>query len=227
MLGTVGTCPKGPTLVEQMGKMEVEVHSLAQAVGTRYLGKFPHFFEWRIIPSLENTNTEFYIACDFPNYAFFSAYPVHLAFIDSLKKKAKRIKIHGLFLQKDRRQGVTRLQMPKTIEEWNKQLQDAAFALRLSEFCERVGKPINSPTELEEERWRMHDFGLSDFRAKIATSCDEVDSPMPIYIWIADRRRAIFSIPQFGPEPTEHGFETTNQDLVDSLLLLWQRYKGA
>jgi hypothetical protein len=53
----------------------------------------------------------------------------------------------------------------------------------------------------------------------------EIDSPMPIYLWIADGRKAIFSIPHFGVDPTEHGFETTNQDLVQSLKRLWHRYK--
>jgi hypothetical protein len=109
---------------------------------------------------------------------------------------------------------------------WEQVKQQAGFAEKLKIFSGQINKDINSPADLERYLNESHDYRLAKFKSDIATTCFEVDSPMPIYLWIADGERAIFSIPQFGPEPTEHGFETSNPQLVGSLQLLWERYKG-
>ena len=52
----------------------------------------------------------------------------------------------------------------------------------------------------------------------------EANISMPIYVWIADDKEAVFVIPTSGPYSQEHGFETKDRDLVNGLRYIWDRY---
>jgi hypothetical protein len=53
----------------------------------------------------------------------------------------------------------------------------------------------------------------------------EADLPMPLNLWVADEKSAVFSIPAYGPNKTEYGFETREPNLVVALRAVWQLYR--
>jgi hypothetical protein len=51
----------------------------------------------------------------------------------------------------------------------------------------------------------------------------EVEVDLPVYFWIADDRRAIFSIPNISAQETEHAFITSDHRLIRALTLMQER----
>lgn len=51
----------------------------------------------------------------------------------------------------------------------------------------------------------------------------QVSVDLPVYYWVADDRRAIFSIPNISPQETEHAFVTNDQRLIRALLSMQER----
>ena len=69
------------------------------------------------------------------------------------------------------------------------------------QFKEEIGKLHN--------RLIMHDLK----RAKI----QEVEGQIPVYFWMVDDKKAVFSIPYFYEEFIENGFYTKDPILIDAL----------
>jgi hypothetical protein len=53
----------------------------------------------------------------------------------------------------------------------------------------------------------------------------ETNNLLPIHLWVADKKRAVFTVPSFDTEVAlEHGFSTTDANLIACLRSIWQRY---
>ncbi len=68
----------------------------------------------------------------------------------------------------------------------------------------------------------QHRVLVEDFRGLVRA---EHPSMLPLYLWIADDKVAIFSIPTFAPGAREAGFLTRDSKLIAELRSIFDTYE--
>lgn len=53
-----------------------------------------------------------------------------------------------------------------------------------------------------------------------------IDELIPIYFWMIDEEKAIFSIPSYTEGISEHGFITNDKPLINAFIKMKNRYKN-
>lgn len=202
---------------------------MSRSLSTAYVGTFPTFIEKHIIPCVESAQNAVRIACDFPSYGSFSVFPMFDCYKTLLESKYRNdVPINFLVLNKTGREDRTLRQFGTNEKEWEKLRTNAAFSKLFDDFKTRTGARVLDLRQFRTELERLEASYIADFNEKMPGALKEVGISMPLYLWIADDKRAVFVIPTSGPYSEEHGFETRDQDLVKGLLYIWERYgKGA
>lgn len=175
-----------------------------------------------------------WIACDVLSYGMFTQPGIARTYLDLLKLRKTRIVLPTA----TRRGELTRSQIPP--EDWanrfNAEDEDVKreFRTRILQFADIArDKAINNAEEWykacdEYERSLIEVYRASRTHNHRWPEVLEMDSEMPIYVWIADEKEAVFSIPidnTTTPVSThEHGFLTRDKDLIKALRSTWERY---
>ena len=201
---------------------------LGQVLQTSYAGGFPDFFNASIIDFLQGAKQEILIACDFPNYGAFSVFDVNQRYLKLLKEKQLAgVDVRMVILDAKARRKLNHVQFGYNNGDWGVKVVDFEFKEKLNAFCKRLGIPEDSL-----------DGNIKSFHRAVAKNQDEaakklnlnanklgtVNTLMPVYLWIADGKRGVFSIPTFGEDALEHAFSTRNENLVNALVSIWNRY---
>jgi hypothetical protein len=201
---------------------------------TEFLGTFPQYFEEHVVRCVADARNRVLIACDFPAIAVFSAGEAYESYIQTLEElRRQNVPVKVLVLNQRRRDELNRLLIPQDWESWEKLKADDGnpFHKNLDDFNRRHGTQIDTPESLYEKFQQLDAVAIEKFRGGIVESVDEIDSLMPVQFWIADDKRAIFSIPAL-PEPNStlgridasYAFETRHHNLIVSLERIWQSY---
>ncbi|MDB5262227.1 MAG: hypothetical protein JWQ14_1508 [Adhaeribacter sp.] len=209
---------------------------LSHQMSTKYLGEFPNFFEQNVVDCIAEARKCVLIACDFPAPGIFSAAEGFEKYIQSLEKvKTERgVSIKMLILNQDRRDALNRLLIPDDNEAWNQLITDKSksFAKNLADFNIRNNAQVSTPLELYRLFGQLDIQTIERLTKNIVDFIYDVDLFIPMYLWIADSKRAIFSIPTFPDESAKssekieasYGFETRNSDLIVALERIWHWY---
>jgi hypothetical protein len=195
---------------------------LEEQLSTRRAGVFPSFVP-KIVDLLRSANKSVLIFCDFPAYGDFSS-PHSSEYAAAVEEKGDKVSL--LCLGQVERSELASAQIPA--EDWNAWLRAHSDALRaFFKRCEPDGNhdyrtiardallPI-----LDERDTRALDNEFA--QATVHTT----SLVMPLYFWIVDGERAIFSLaPLLKADALEVGFHTTDTDLITALGDIFERYR--
>jgi hypothetical protein len=221
---------------ESVAKLE----AVRQALRTKALGPFPNFMA-QIVSAVESAQRTLYIACDVPAYAMFSARPQFTQYLFHLDNK-KKLEIHFVCLDATRRRELHERQFS---QPWERLLENADFSSRVTELARRTNRSrIAGAREFAEV---VEEQNLEVLRTRIAPAVSplkplETAVAMPVYMWIADDKYAVFAFSVFndetvsggGAEPDarklvavdEFGFETEDAEMIRALKGIWLRYES-
>jgi hypothetical protein len=202
-------------------------HLISMHLETEYIGEFPSYLD-KITDCLRQATNTILIACDVPTYASFSNYRAHMNYFATLAEvKSAGIAIKILTPVEERRRIECYTQFARTAEQWSQLKKDPEFVKNLKALeLRRGGVGIDSPDALVDALLSTHTTALRQLREDIAASVHELDMPFPIHVWIADDKRAVFTVPDHGSNSSEYGFQTKDPNFVKAITSIWQRYES-
>ncbi|HEV7670761.1 MAG TPA: hypothetical protein VGS22_19755 [Thermoanaerobaculia bacterium] len=216
---------KAKKLTESIEEITADIEQIRLAASTRHLNAFPKFLD-DIVELIQGSSEVVEICCDFPAYGCFSNPDSFLSYKQALESKAQNIEVELTCLSLAPRQALTIEQFPPVGTRWTSWKQESTAKLR--RFL------VNHKIRVEPEELRKEDFlaALEEENKKVLVILrDEtihgIDTLLPIYFWISDKNKAIFSIPRSAREMrdiTEHGFFTMDPNLIQGLRDIKARY---
>jgi len=204
---------------EDTSQVVKDLKEVRNSISTRYLCEFPDFLD-EIINLIGMSRAHLVIFCDFPGYGKFST-PSKAALYQSAIEQA--------FF----RLGDGNLDVMYMNEELRTKYRDKEFSAEWvgdTKNKERVRHFLKSSTDITvaAEGTLLTDFkaalekeDLGVLSRKAFREAHPVNLHMPIYFWIGDMERAVFSIPT---PVKEYGFHTLDRDLIKGLLEMRSEY---
>jgi hypothetical protein len=203
--------PQDKVIGHIMEKLE---HLVKDKLNTKYLGKTPTYMR-EICESLRSAERKIVIYCDYAPYCRFtdpSSYAVYRSILEE-KARDPRISCQMLILGDAFRR----------INNRSEVLSDPQTCL--DNFNKQTGKNLTDIDMMLEQLDREQTALLNRDFAVLCDRIEKIDYPMSVYAWIIDDRQAIFSIPNFSKNATEHGFLTSDPILIEALDALQARYR--
>ncbi|MCI0565427.1 MAG: hypothetical protein MN733_43735 [Nitrososphaera sp.] len=199
---------------------------LERQVGTEYVGAFPEYIYMYICDCLRAAENNIYIMCDRVTYGAFSAPDDYNTYMRILKEKHDvGVEVQMIVLNRERNRQLTNAQFIE-VDNDDKFLKilnsDNKFETRVVSLSTRSRVAITNLGQFFEALSIFQQREID--RVKTLFSFREVDQIVPIHIWIADSRRAVFSIPSYTATAPEQGFATSDSNLISCLLSIWRRY---
>ena len=201
---------------------------MQKSISTRYVAHFPLYFK-DIVALIDEAQERIDIFCDFPAYGSFSSREYFLDYRHKLEKKLDQgITVEITCLSREGRSALVKEQFLGRHGDWDKKKYSEAFGTQLADFLDAHGKRselagLTLETFLgmiEQEDTLM----LTEFLSKAAIS--QIKAHVPIYFWLIDNRKAIFSIASLSEKEIEHGFVTTDSSLIKALISMRRRYNS-
>lgn len=221
-----------------------ELLNIRDSLSTRFIGEFPYYIP-EIARLISQARHDIVIVCDVPAYGHFSNYRAYVDYKNALTAKlAEDIRVEIVCLEKNQRirRHIDQFAGPdknKVAENWASRLERDDFQDRLKAFIARE-RPASSekitqkvtPEQIPFEKFQAlvdqaHERTLqNDFRNAVVC-CANID--LPVYFWIIDGVRAIFSIANFASDAREYGtveigFITLDPKLISAFKELSRQY---
>ncbi len=195
---------------------------LEEQLSTRRVGVFPRFLP-KIVELLRSANESVLIFCDFPAYGDFSS-PHSSEYAARVKEKEDKVSL--LCLSQVERSKLVGEQIPA--DDWNAWLE--AHSDKLQAFLKRSRLDGNHDHRTVARNQLLHILNERDTRALDSefarATVHTTNLVMPLYFWIVDGERAIFSLaPLLKADALEVGFHTTDQDLIKAFEDIFERYR--
>jgi hypothetical protein len=210
--------PGGTTRADQdkvIGQIIERLELLVKdRLNTKYIGKTPAYMK-DICECLRAAQKKIAICSDYAPYCRFSDPDGYAVYRAILEEKAQRsdMNISMVILGDDLRRANNRSEV------------EADPIGSLKNYNDQKGTTITDVDELLQRLDREQTDLLNRDFAAVRKNIEPIDFPMSLYAWIADERQAVFSIPNFQQNATEHGFSTTDPILIEALEALQVRYR--
>jgi hypothetical protein len=218
-LGLVGLIVAVLALV--VGAIHVlEIRGARRALSTKYLGKFPYFLP-DIVKLLEGVRYKAVIFCDFPAYGDLTDRVNGLKYKYQLESLCQQDKLELICLDDSSRAAFVREQFSSGawLENPHKKEQIVAYL--------KDNSTLEDPTNVnEEEIIKVMNDVDSAMLKKLRGVAIEIPGRTPIYFWIADEKKAVFSIPALSLDAVEYGFETSDHALIQALMDMTPRFRA-
>jgi hypothetical protein len=223
--------PPYPLLGKALAELQKTVSQLGDLAQTRPIGVFPTYYESHIC-KLIRKQSKLWIASDVLSYGVFSAPAIHEFYRNTLTNSENELNI--ILPTDPAKLKMFRQQIPPL--EWDHRIKDndQVFRQKISHFKQLCCDPNISTAEdfytavLKYERAQLAVLIQTRIASERKTNVHEVDMHLPMFLWIADDKEAIFSIPidksADATSSFEHGFFTQDRDLVLALRATWQRF---
>lgn len=214
------------------------IQTASSTFSTRDLGDFPRFFE-HIVDMIASARNTLHVACDYPAYGMFSAPDSYGRYRVALEEAARRrVQTSMLFLDPTGRRETLKRQFPSgafrqvlvapgIVEKFN----------RLNARLVSIGQPALDTRRVGVEEFRQAVEAVQQVEGAGFGRIDGIRTQhlrfmMPIHLWIADKSRAIFSIPSSVPPRNEEhgywlgesGYSTADRNLVERLYRIFEYY---
>ncbi|HLA53511.1 MAG TPA: TIR domain-containing protein [Flavitalea sp.] len=202
-----------------------QIHTLVDRTSrTKYIGKFPDFFCKDVIDCIMSAKKTIHIATDSLSYGSFSVAKVYESYIQHIINKVRSgVQVTMIVYNEEHRSQGFRSQFARNEKQWEELNRDPLFRELLVGFSTREGKAIPGKEDffraLEDQELQE----ITNYHSHFSVA--ETSQIMPLFLWIADNKEAIFSIPTFTTSSSEYAFKTVDADLVESLHEIWNRYR--
>jgi hypothetical protein len=199
---------------------------IAESLSTRYEGVFPHYMP-AIVSLLERANHRIDVLCDLPGYGELSD-ELAAEQIRSLLRQQKgrgvevQITVYGSELQEE----MLREQIRHQRDRWDEWLRSPDYGPKLRSYIERHGFP-DELEQLTPDRYVA--LSLEVHRGIMEHDLQRFEpttlrDPVPLYFWMIDGTEAVFAIPAYTADASEHGFYTSDARLIDALRTMCARF---
>jgi len=192
-----------------------ELRLIKESISTKYIGLFPDFVPYTL-DILREAGKTIEIVCDFPCYSYFSDHEKYLEYTRIINDKASRkVSIHLTCPNINRRKELVMKQLGADKPEWplKEKLEE-----KLTDFISREKMKTNYESlTFEELNQKLEETNLFVLRNIFRNNCYEVDQELPVFYWIVDDTKAVFSIPSFTDFNREQGFLTSDANLIKAL----------
>jgi hypothetical protein len=201
----------------------VDAKELADTLSTQYVGSFPAFLP-QLTELVKNSDKTLLMAYDFPGYGVFSSYDDYIAYHAAIMNKVGKLQELKLIVLDG--SGRAKI-MGDQFKGYDLGVLKRSRPFR--RFLEWSGYKNNDvPTLasfetilLEIQKRALH----QDFVEKNVPTL-ELDSTMPVFLWIEDNKVAMFSIPSSRTPPSEeNAFITRDPKLIDQLVRIFRTYE--
>jgi hypothetical protein len=167
-----------------------EISRMQASLSTRYIGEFPDFLD-EIIGIVQSAHRDINILCDFPAYGNFDDPTRSARLRDLIRLKLHQgVKVRLVCLDHERRRLALSLQFP------------------------------SAPAPYKTREAFIDDFEAKNEAALKQTYGDanvlQVNAELPVFFWIADRRRGVLVVQTFGGN-VEYGFASSDLALMRAL----------
>lgn len=215
-----------------LNKME----TIETSLSTRYLKDFPDFIP-NISQLIQEANHTLTIFCDIPAYGYFSNFSYYKDYedqiTDSQYSDKKEITVELVCLDGTRRQDFY-LKEFLQVDKWKDNKEERWKEWKNIHTGKLTRLPKFSSPKYEIETLTIEEFiGILEEanqdmmkEAFAKAECREIENFMPVFFWIADKTKAIFSIPSRSKDGnfTEHGFFTNDKQIINALYSMKNRY---
>jgi hypothetical protein len=194
------------------------------SISTQYLGKFPRFLK-DIVDLVNGARNNLVIFCDYPGYGEFSDPAKALEYQQAIERQ-KRANVNIDFTCLDattRKKNISDQFAGQDWIDWDKDEEKREKVLR---FLRNSGHSDLQKATITDVIDALHALDERLLSEPYLKPVRQIVLHMPIYFWIADEQKAIFTIPTVG-RSFEHGFLTSDHALILALLEMYERYKKA
>ncbi|MFN0055833.1 MAG: TIR domain-containing protein [Planctomycetales bacterium] len=195
-------------------------------VRTRYAGSVPDCFQLAC-RLLRKARENVMVLCDFPCYGIFSCRRLYNRYESILKKLIESdISIEFIFPNAECRRELQEIQFGNDQRAWSNLIRDDQFKENLKVFEKREKRQpkIDSIQKFHECLESVHDRRLLRLATEQAQVYEISEVPR-LFMWIVDKKRAVFTIPMVGSKSNEQGFYSSEPEVLDALVSVWTDWK--
>ncbi len=197
---------------------------LERQLSTRWVGVFPDFMP-QIVDLIGSAKSSVVIFCDFPAYGEFTKPDAYEKYAEVIRKQSERLeRVDLLCLDEDKRRELVGQQVSTGggWESWRSEHEDHLHDYFTAREVDADPKTVTHQ-ELVDILTAGDTRALADeFSAAKTWTTSQV---MPLYFWIVDDERAIFTLAPFVQETAlEVGFRTIDGNLIGALSGIFNRY---
>jgi hypothetical protein len=210
--------------VVEIRRALANLRAVQSSISTQYLGKFPRFLK-DIVDLVNGARNTLVIFCDYPGYGEFSDPAKALEYQQAIERQ-KQANVNIDFTCLDaatRKKNISDQFAGQEWIDWAKHEEKREKVLRFLHNRGYANPETATITQVIDELHALDERFLSEPYLKPVR---QIVLHMPIYFWIADEQKAIFTIPTVG-RSFEHGFLTSDHALIQALLEMYERYKKA
>lgn len=223
-------------------KLADDLLVIRDSLSTRFIGEFPSYIP-NITELIKQARNEIIIVSPVPSYGHFSSHRAYIDYRNAITTKlAEGVFVSFICHGRDQRMQRFRQRFlgsdgRSAAENWASKLRGDDFQERikafikreepslLSEISERVTPELLPFEKFESLVEAVHDRTLrNDFRNTVL-NCTSVE--LPVYFWVVDGKRAVFSIANYGVGESglgEIGFITSDSKLISALKVISNKY---
>jgi len=211
-------------------QMRERVGNIEAAQSTQFVGQFPHYTE-ELLDALSGAREKITIMCDYPAYGAFSDPEGFLKYRQMLESKLQDdVEITIVCFDEQQRTTVAKNQFRPAgstapDEDWEKTKGDPQFRKKLERYL-AIQSAKEPPGEIGLERFIeiLEDEDKRTLQLMPLAKKREVNAYVPLFFWIIDDEKAIFSIPDFPAEGKSTGFATKDPKLLQALAGVAERF---
>jgi len=210
--------------VVEIRRALANLRAVQSSISTQYLGKFPRFLK-DIVDLVNGARDSLVIFCDYPGYGEFSDPAKALEYQQAIERQ-KRANVNIDFTCLDAATRKKNISDQFAGQEWVDWAKDEEKSEKVSRFLRNMGHANPHNATITEVIDYLHALDERLLSEPYLQGAGQIVLHMPIYFWIADARKAIFTIPTVD-RSFEHGFFTSDDALIKALLEMYLRYKKA
>ncbi len=214
-------------LTKNIEKHEEKLNRIQESLSTKYLDQFPFYLN-DIAKLLDRAKQRIFIIVDIPGYGIFSNPNGWLLFKQSIERKVNEgIEVSVILYSKEKRIKILKEQFHHKGNEFKEWINSSIMKDKVNKYLQRFGEGFKLSELTHESYIQISENAQLKILNEIFSSIDifETDDFIPIYFWMIDDSEAIFSIPAFTEDATEHGFFTSDQSFIKALIQMRDRYK--
>lgn len=215
------------SVAEELLSQTEALAEVRDSLTTKYLGQFPAAND-AIAGLLAQAKSRVDLFFDIPGYGLLSNYEAWWAMKQAFETKIKvdRLPTSVALYSPARRQHVVQEQFLIEEVEFRKWVDDPVRKAKLIDYLAMFA-PDDSVESIDRARYlAITEHAQAEAERQIFDGVEvrQIDEMIPLYFWMIDRREAIFAIPAFAPNASEHLFSTSDKAMIDAFLQMRDRY---
>lgn len=209
-------------VLDRIDNRTSRIESLAvridERLRTSYVGEFPRCFD-AILKCVDTATRSLKVLCDFPCYGYLSANEKYVQYETLIRRKKDFTQI--VVPSRTKRKRLTQIQFGTDEADWARVQEESPEIISQLENEFPEYPQLKSMDDFNERILSLEKRTTNSRLRDLVRVIEEIPA---LYVWIADGERAVFEVPRFGKNASEHGFYTEEPGVVSVLESVWSYY---